>query len=463
MRTSLLGPLSALVLASGVAAQTLPHASETAALTAFLAGMPKGGDLHHHYSGSVYAETYLECAKAKGIRFDPLSLTTNDCACGITIDSLLNNPSLFRQTLQAWSDLDYGNHFEIEAAPDQKFFGTFAYFSHISKACMPEGLKELKSRAIGENVQYIETMLKSLDYSKVDAALDAYLGTIRKSRDSVRLESVLDSFYRKVVSDTNLSKNVLSFSSQVDTIHLGIDDSLFTMRFQTYVTRTSPPTKVFSGLIAAFEACKRNPLIVGVNIVGQENSVVAMRDEWLHVRMFRYLRGKYDSVHVAMHAGELSLGMVRPEDLTYHIDDAVRVAQTERVGHGVDLPYERSSNDLLAEMKRRGICVEINLTSNEFILGIKGKEHPIDLYRKAGVRTVLSTDDAGVSRNSLTSEYVLLASRYDLNYAQIKEMVLNSIDCSFLDVPTRNKVREQTLRRFRTFEAEKKKSPKTRI
>ena len=28
-------------------------------LTAFFAQMPKGGDLHHHYSGSIYAEPLL--------------------------------------------------------------------------------------------------------------------------------------------------------------------------------------------------------------------------------------------------------------------------------------------------------------------------------------------------------------------------------------------------------------------
>ena len=33
-----------------------------AALTAFFSQMPKGGDLHHHYSGSVYAEPILEYA-----------------------------------------------------------------------------------------------------------------------------------------------------------------------------------------------------------------------------------------------------------------------------------------------------------------------------------------------------------------------------------------------------------------
>ena len=31
-----------------------------AELTMFFTMMPKGGDLHHHYSGAIYAEQYLE-------------------------------------------------------------------------------------------------------------------------------------------------------------------------------------------------------------------------------------------------------------------------------------------------------------------------------------------------------------------------------------------------------------------
>ena len=32
--------------------------NDKAKLTFFFSQMPKGGDLHHHYSGAIYAETY---------------------------------------------------------------------------------------------------------------------------------------------------------------------------------------------------------------------------------------------------------------------------------------------------------------------------------------------------------------------------------------------------------------------
>jgi len=34
--------------------------SKLSELNMFITAMPKGGDVHHHYSGSIYVETYLD-------------------------------------------------------------------------------------------------------------------------------------------------------------------------------------------------------------------------------------------------------------------------------------------------------------------------------------------------------------------------------------------------------------------
>jgi len=41
------------------------------ALESFLAKMPKGGDLHMHLSGAVYAETFLKEAAADNLCVNP--------------------------------------------------------------------------------------------------------------------------------------------------------------------------------------------------------------------------------------------------------------------------------------------------------------------------------------------------------------------------------------------------------
>ena len=45
------------------------------ALRAFLAQFPKGADLHVHFSGAVYAETYIRDAGEDGLCVDPAALS----------------------------------------------------------------------------------------------------------------------------------------------------------------------------------------------------------------------------------------------------------------------------------------------------------------------------------------------------------------------------------------------------
>ena len=39
---------------------------KSAELTMFFTQMPKGGDLHHHYSGAIYAEQYVDWVDRMG-------------------------------------------------------------------------------------------------------------------------------------------------------------------------------------------------------------------------------------------------------------------------------------------------------------------------------------------------------------------------------------------------------------
>ena len=154
------------------------------------------------------------------------------------------------------------------------------------------------------------------------------------------------------------------------------------------------------------------------------------------MEMLRFLSTQYRNVPIALHAGELTLGMVRPEELRFHIREAVEVAGARRIGHGVDISYEKNSLEILAMMKERGVLVEICLTSNDVILGVKGDEHPITLYRQAGVPITLATDDAGVSRIDLTHEYLRAALTYGLGYRDLKTFARNSLEHAFVPGPS---------------------------
>jgi adenosine deaminase len=137
-------------------------------------------------------------------------------------------------------------------------------------------------------------------------------------------------------------------------------------------------------------------------------------------------------VNISLHAGELAPGLVPPEGLRFHIRQAVELGHAERIGHGVDVMYEADASKLLKEMAERHVMVEVNLSSNEAILGVQGDEHPFPLYLKAHVPVALSTDADGVSRIDLTQEYVRAANEYHLTYQDLKTLARTGMEHNFL-------------------------------
>jgi adenosine deaminase len=158
-----------------------------------------------------------------------------------------------------------------------------------------------------------------------------------------------------------------------------------------------------------------------------------MHDFELHMKMLDYLHGIYPKVRISLHAGELAMGLVPPEDLRFHIRESVERGHAERIGHGVDVMNEDHPLDLLRELAMRNVLVEICLTSNDVILGVKGDDHPLATYLKYGVPVALATDDEGVSRSDMTHEYLRAVQTYGfISYTDLKRMARLSLEHSFL-------------------------------
>ncbi len=432
----------------------------TAQLRAFFQQMPKGGDLHHHYSGSVYAETYLET-----IEEDDLFVhTRNFTVDSIAVDSIqckkvsyLKQQGLWlrirEKLIQKWSIKDY-NCCQA-TAPDQHFFSSFVHFNIPANKQFKKGLLELKNRAKLEHLQYIETIFLPVDYKMKASLHDRFNQQLEASykTSSHNIRHKLDSIAPFILKDSLFLVAVTKHNALVDSLHLGIDDKQFMLRYQNFVLRVLPPIDVFKSLLAAFASAARSKWIVGVNIVAPEHHPVSMRDYGLHMEMFSFCAALYPTVRYALHAGELTLGMVPPEELSWHVEAAVEVAGAHRIGHGVDIMYEANRRRVLQTMKEKKIAVEINLTSNEFILGVKSYAHPIILYKNARVPIVISSDDAGGFRSDLTQQYVLLAHRYaEFSYHDIKKIIFNGIEYSFLDNDSKQNLSRQLLLDFEQFE-----------
>ena len=448
--------------------------NEISTMRLFLNKMPKGGDVHHHYSGTIYAETYLDWVQSKNWHIDSCTLriitgnpapraidTTasgSDTSCrALTVEALLADEERYRQLLAVWSDKDFDNHYHQQPPPDSQFFATFDYFGPIADQYPDLGINIIKQRALAENVSYIETMysrtgLQADDYLSARVRED-YIKALRNTTEQSQLDVVFTEIINDLLGQEGFTEAIGDFVAQIDAIHTGVDSDDFMMRYQVYAVRVQDPLQVFTELFTGHIAALDSSLIVGVNIVAPENHHVALRDYSLHMQMYNYLKRKYPGVNRALHAGELTLGMVRPKDLLFHIEEARTIADAQRIGHGIDLPYERNSLSLLEDLKHNAV-IEINLTSNGFILGVEGNAHPYLIYDAYDVPMLISTDDSGVSRNNLTDEFVLLVSRYQPSYEKVKKYVYNSITYSFMTQAEKENHIRLLDAQFATFEAQ---------
>ena len=381
-----------------------------------------------------------------------------------------------RMTLiDEWSVRDF-QPYKYPLGPDEYFFSLFGTFGAATALqYLPDFAHELKVRAKEENVQYIETMgispsipvkddvkafLSKAIYDSMTEELEKYCldykNDPKKNEKYIRIlikkiiieyenqYSKKEGVYGAVKDYVERNCKILAvkeshqsfLTSRFDTSAVSESDVM--MKFQGYASRNSEPLVVLAQLYIVHKAMQERPdIIVGCNIVAAENSENSMLYYMAHMFMFSELGAMFSNAvgkrpNTSLHAGELTMGLIRPEHLTYHITGAVMTAGAKRIGHGVDIVFEHDSAYLMKVMRENHIAVEINLTSNEFILGVKGDTHPFALYKDNGVPVVISTDDPGILRTSITEEFTHAVYRYDLSYRELKNIVSNSIEYSFL-------------------------------
>jgi adenosine deaminase len=403
-------------------------------LVDFLGRMPKGGDLHNHLSGAVYAESFIDYAAADGLCVD-LAAVLLPPPCDATLHrppagQALQDEDLRNRLIDAWSMRNFHPTAGDRSGHDH-FFATFAKFGLASDRHAGDMLAEVMHRAASQHETYLELMLTP------DAGESRRLAANLTWTDDfgAMRSSLLASGMAKVVADGRHNLDVAERQMrQVLDCDGGRPDPgcAVTVRYIYQVLRASSKESVFAQIVAGFEMATADPRVVALNLVQPEDNLVALRDFDLQMRMLDDLHRAYPKVHISLHAGELAPGLVRPQDLSFHIRESVEKGHAERIGHGVDVMHERDADELLAEMARRRILVEICLTSNDVILGVRGADHPLPVYLRAGVPVALATDDEGVSRSELTWEFERAVESYHLDYGTLKRMVRDSLDHSFL-------------------------------
>jgi adenosine deaminase len=407
------------------------------ALNAFLIDFPKGADLHVHLSGAVYAESFIRAAGEDGLCVDPAALSFAHPPCDAPLVPAIDvpaNQSLYDHLVDSFSlrsfvpTPGFSGH--------DQFFATFDRFGGLGKRHLAQWIDEVASRSAAQNQQYLELMqTPAFSHAAQVAHEVGWDGELARFRQALLDHGLKD----EVAAGRDEVRTAETDRKQMERCGTAQASSAcqVEVRYIYQVLRAAPPERVFAQALLGFETIQASmdaheDTWVGINFVQPEDAYLSMKDYSLHMKMMEYLHSVYPRVHVSLHAGELAPGLVPPEGLRFHIRQAVQWGHAERIGHGVDVMYEDDPTSLMSELARKHVMIEINLSSNEGILGVKGAEHPFPLYLAAHVPVALSTDDEGVSRIDLTHEYVRAALDYHLAYRDLKQLARTGMEHSFL-------------------------------
>lgn len=410
-------------------------ADSPTALRIFLKPMPKGGDLHNHLGGSVWAEDYLRWAAEAGLCASEAldRITPPPCPPERTVRQLGERDSLAYDRLidalstRGWQQGVGAN----DVAGHSQFFSSFERFGPDSDRVRGGAMAVTLQNAAGDRVGYVELIhnppaliAATLVPDEAPLTVEGLAAFYR--RESAAITPVVDQAIVQLDRTEAAARKEMACDGKDADAGCAV-----AVRYLAWGWRDLPPAQAFRSLILAFALADRHPRYVGINIVQPEDWVIALRDYDLHMAMIRFLGERYPRVHRTLHAGELAFGRVPPAALRDHIRKAID-AGAQRIGHGTAIALEDDALATMGRMANKGIAVEINLTSNAVILGVKGADHPLALYRKLGVPVALSTDDEGILRTDMTQEYARAVREQGLGYADLKAMARASLEYAFV-------------------------------
>jgi len=441
-----LTPACAVEREDAVAAKMEALRGTPGALLAFLRAFPKGGDLHNHLSGAIYAESWIEWGREDGLCVSSMTnaiVARGSCGnAGIEPLPTEDDDSGIDVLLRAWSMKDFVST-GVGSGHDH-FFATFGKFGIAAGQNNGKMIAEARTRAADDRARYLELMNPFVN-SAGTLADRLWMGAGNPT------VADLAALHMAIVRDPSFAGIIRNGKTSTDgeeteaAFLLGCNTPApqagcaVTVRYLPTATRTRPAAYIFGQMIGAFELGKIDPRIVGMNLVSPEDDSVSFRDYAIQMEMIGYLRDTYEGqspVKIALHAGELSsqtLPASRQNELTYHIRSALDVAKAHRIGHGVDVLHETDPDTLIADLAAADVLIEIGLSSNAQILEVEGNDHPLARYLAAGVPVALATDDQGVSRSSLTGEHVRAVTAQGVDYRALKKMARASLHYAFVE------------------------------
>ena len=402
----------------------------------FLYMLPKGGDLHNHLGGSNFSEWWYELATQPGQNggYRYYTRTVIKHCKGYGTNEFGPSPqSLMFRNIQhshytVLSECEKSEYRLLsELNPEQKtawlhsirldksFEGRSEFFEkHWSRindlgrnpTLMAEMLVKNMQAFAEEGLVYLETQTSAFNKLKPDGSV--YSG-----------DEVID-LYRQ-----RLAKG--------DAVDTGV-----TARLQHTLLRFAPNAE--ENLKRIYRLVDRNrDILVGINMAGREDNDKGYPLRFL--KTLRELRQTIPAVKLAIHAGEV-------DEPNFHVRDTLLIG-AERIGHGLNLITD-SQTMLL--MRHNRYLVEINLVSNLLLEYVSEyNQHPFPEYLRTGIPVALSTDDRGMWDSTMTDEYFVAVSEFNLSWSELISLGKNSLTYSFVDEVNKQKLLKEYSVRVKKF------------
>ena len=376
----------------------------------FLQAMPKGGELHHHLSGSGFSEWWYELGadptknggytyytqvsdkkcqsdKQSALRFHTISETT-----WMTLPDCLQENYTELALLNENQKQDFMDSIRLHTSSEgrEEFFST--HWQRLNELTANPTLVSkillLNMQAYqAENLQYLETQLNVRYAKKPDGS-------------PYTPDEALAIYTHVLTSEEAIATGV-------------------TVRFQYALVRFLPDAEAQLEWIYSF-VDKHREIYVGINLVGREDDMRGQPKRFAST--LRSLRAKYPKILLAFHAGE-------SETADSNVRDTLLLG-AERIGHGLNTIFDP---DTLLQMRNSHYLIEINLISNLLLEYVPSFDaHPFPEYLRTGIPTALSTDDRGMFDSTLTDEFYIAVTEFNLSWEEVLTLGTNSLQYSFL-------------------------------
>jgi adenosine deaminase len=220
-----------------------------------------------------------------------------------------------------------------------------------------------------------------------------------------------------------LNRGLISFDGMFENLVAGFDKARaedgVDVRLIVDVSRSFGLENAMKNLDLLLEFLKSNPtdFILGIGLGGQEIGHPCAE----YAPVFEKARSA--GMHVVSHAGE----EVGPESIW----DAVRLLNSERIGHGTSAIQDPK---LMDHLKETGIPLEICPTSNVITKKYvkRYSKHPIREFFDHGLCVTVNTDDPVLFSIELDDEYDNVVSHLAFSQAELNQLIRNNLQATFM-------------------------------